>query len=58
MTAVAHARSVEDAAQFARIALSELDGADGSPVRAALADSYERRGLWTEAARVWNGGDL
>ena len=58
VTAVAHARSVEDAAQFARIALSELDGADGSPVRAALADSYERRGLWTEAARVWNGGDL
>lgn len=58
VTALARSRSLEDAAQLARTALAELDGADGSPVRAALAASYERRGLWPQAARVWNGGGL
>ena len=58
VAAVAHERSVEEAAHFARTALSELDGADGSPVRVALAECYERRGLWAEAARVWSGGDF
>jgi hypothetical protein len=57
VSAVARARSVEDAAQFARTAMSELDGADGSPIRSALAASYERRGLWERAANVWSGGE-
>jgi tetratricopeptide (TPR) repeat protein len=56
--AIADLRSVEEAALVARTALSELDGADGRPMRAALAASYERRGLWSQAARVWGGGDL
>jgi tetratricopeptide (TPR) repeat protein len=58
VTAVARARTIDDALAVARTALSELDGADGTPVRAALAEIYERRGLWSQAARVWNGGAL
>ena len=58
VSAVAHARSMQDAAEFARTALAELDGADAAPVRAALAESYERRGQWSDAARVWSGGGL
>jgi tetratricopeptide (TPR) repeat protein len=58
VTAVAHARTIEDAAKFARSALTELDGVDAAPVRAALAASYERRGQWSTAARVWSGGDF
>ena len=58
VTAVARARTVDDAAQFARSALNELDGLDATPVRAALAASYERRGQWSAAARVWSGGDF
>jgi hypothetical protein len=38
--------------------LTELDGVDAAPVRAALAASYERRGQWSTAARVWSGGDF
>jgi len=58
ISAIASLRSVEDAALLYRTAMSELDGADGSPVRAALASSYEARGLWAEAAQVWGGGDM
>jgi hypothetical protein len=56
--AVARARSIDDAAQIARTAMAELDGADAAPIRAALAESYERRGMWSQAAKLWNGGDL
>ena len=58
VTAVSRERSLEEAVPFARAALAELDGADGSPVRAALASSYERRGLWSQAASTWNGSEL
>ncbi|MFN0007773.1 MAG: hypothetical protein ACKVXR_07680 [Planctomycetota bacterium] len=58
ISAVASLRSVEDAALVARTALSELDGADSAPVRAALAASFERRGLWSQAAQVWGGLSL
>jgi len=54
---IARMRSLEEAARLARTAISELDGADGTPVRAALAASYERRGMWSQAARLWSGGD-
>lgn len=70
VSAMARGRSVQDAAEFARTALAELaefagpdgsggaGGSDGAPIRAALAASYERRGQWSDAARVWSGGSL
>jgi len=48
-------RGVDQAANVARAALAELDGADGMPIRAALATAYERHGRWLDAARTWGG---
>jgi hypothetical protein len=54
----ARTHSIDEALQYARTAITELDGADPALVRGALAESYERRGMWSQAAALWNGAEL